>query len=94
MNQEVSNVVTSLANRGLTGEAAGVILGAYLQQTPNVTTQYKQQVLTAIAVIKLREEKKQEAELAALIQLLSLTQEETEQSVQAAIRLVETGTNG
>lgn len=94
MNELLTKVVTDLSDRGLTQEAAGVILGAYLQQTPNVTTEYKQQVITAIAVIKLREEKRQEAELGKLIQLLGLSLEEAQQSIETAVRLMETGNNG
>lgn len=94
MNEKVSKLFAQLSNRGLTDTAAGVILGATLQQTPEATQKYKQDVFSALLIIQYNRERKQEAELREVIQLLGLSEEETQAAADQAMQAIGTQANG
>lgn len=94
MNEQLTQVVTTLSDRGLTDAAAGVILGAYLQQAPNATKEYKLKTLVAIFVLHMKKEKKQEDEVKQIVAMLNLSSEDVAQAAQTAMTLMERANNG
>lgn len=94
MNEQVSKLFANLTARGLTDTAAGVILGATLQQTPPATQQYKQDVFAALLIMQRRQELKREAELREIVALLGLTESETQAAAEQAAQAIGAQTNG
>lgn len=93
MNEATSRLFAQLTNRGLTSSAAGVILGATLQQNPPATQKYKQDVLSALFILQRQREAKQEAELREIINLLGLSDAEVNAAADQAMQAVEAKTN-
>lgn len=94
MNIEISNLVNSLAGRGLTEAAGGVILGAYLQQSPSEKESTKEQTMLALLLLQTRKEKQDEANIHEVVKLLGLTDDQVRRVAEAALTITEELDNG
>lgn len=94
MSDLLTSTIATMADRGLTDTAAGVILGAYLREPASVDQTTKETMLTSVMVLFLKREAAQDKQLLEIIQLLNATEEQANQAVQRAKAHLEGNNNG
>lgn len=94
MKDLLTSTIETMANRGLTDTAAGVILGAYLREPASVDQTTKETMLTTIMVLFLKREAEQSKQLLEVIQLLGATDEQASQAAERAQAHLEGKNNG
>lgn len=94
MNTLLTSTIETMANRGLTDTAAGVILGAYLRDPANVDETTKETMLTSIMVLFMKREADQSKQLLEVIELLGVSQEQAELAARRAQSHLEGKNNG
>lgn len=94
MSDLLTSTIETMANRGLTDTAAGVILGAYLREPASVAQTTKETMLTTIMVLFMKREAEQSKQLLEVIQLLGATDEQASQAAQRAQAHLEGNNNG
>ena len=84
MTDLLTSTIETMANRGLTDTAAGIILGAYLREPASVSEETKETMLTSILVLFLKREAAQFKQLEEVIELLGMNEEQASQAAQRA----------
>ena len=94
MKDLLTSTIETMANRGLTDTAAGVILGAYLREPASVDQTTKETMLTTIMVLFMKREAEQSKQLLEVIQLLDVSRDQAEAAAQRAQAHLEGKNNG